>query len=350
MIYSNFRPVSKALLASILFAASVPFSKILLHDVEPMILAALLYLGSGTGLLIFKAVTGNFKSKDEASLTKADLPWLIGAIFAGGILAPIVLMLNLRITPAATASLLLNFEGVATSVIAALMFREALGKRIWIAVAAITGASIILTFNRIGSFGFSTGAFGVLAACALWGLDNNFIRHISPKDPTTITIFKGLAAGSFNLCIALAFKNHLPGVGLILKAAMIGFFSYGLSIVFFISAMRSLGAGRTSAYFGTAPFIGALLSFLLFKEIPNAQFLIAAPLMIFGVICLLYEKHEHIHTHDETEHEHAHNHDDEHHLHENETTSNGFHSFRHKHCAITHSHPHTPDIHHRHEH
>ncbi|MHB9068732.1 MAG: DMT family transporter [Sedimentisphaerales bacterium] len=350
MMNFNYRPIAHALLASALFAASVPFSKILLRDVEPVMLAALLYLGSGVGLLLHKAVVRKIKPSSEAGLIKTDVPWLVGAMLAGGIAAPIVLMLSLRITPASTASLLLNFEGVATSLIAAVMFREALGKRIWIAIAVITVASIILTWNRTSPFGFSVGTLGILVACALWGLDNNFIRRISAKDPTTITILKGLVAGSFSLCLAFALNNHLPSVKHILMAAAIGFFSYGMSIVFFISAMRILGAGRTSTYFGTAPFIGALFSFIIFKEFPDVLFLIASSLMVFGVIYLLYEKHEHIHAHDETEHEHGHGHDEEHHLHEHETASNGFHSFRHKHCAITHAHPHTPDIHHRHEH
>jgi drug/metabolite transporter (DMT)-like permease len=350
MIHSKYRPIIHALLAAVLFAASMPFSKILLRYIEPVMLAALLYLGSGIGLLLFKVVIRRIKSDSEANLTKTDVPWLIGAMLSGGIIAPIILMISLRITPAAAASLLLNFEGVATSLIAAVMFREALGKRIWIAILVITAASIILTWNHTGSFGFSTGALGILAACVLWGLDNNFSRHISAKDPIMITILKGLVAGSFSLCIAFALKTHLPALRYILMAAVIGFFSYGMSIVLFISSMRILGAGRSSAYFGTAPFIGALLSFIIFRELPDVLFLIAAPLMVFGVACMLHEKHEHIHMHEEIEHEHAHDHDDEHHLHGHETVLNGFHSSRHKHCAITHSHPHTPDIHHRHEH
>ncbi|MCI0499952.1 MAG: DMT family transporter [Planctomycetales bacterium] len=292
MTYSKYHPVVQALLASVFFATSIPAAKILLGKIDPVIMAALLYLGSGIGLLLFKVVAHRVKSTDQAGLAKADVPWLIGAICAGGIAAPIVLMFGLRNTPAATASLLMNFEGVATSVIAAIMFKEALGKRIGVAVALITAASVILSWDKTGSLRFSIGAIGIIGACVLWGLDNNVTRHISAKGPLAITIAKGFSAGIVSLGIALALGNSLPSFGYIVLAAVLGFFAYGMSIVFFISAMRNLGAARTSAYFGTAPFIGALLSFIVFKQIPDVQFLCAVPIMLAGVICLLNEKHE----------------------------------------------------------
>ena len=350
MAYSKYHPVVQALLASVFFATSIPAAKMLLGQIDPVMMAALLYLGCGGGLLLFKAVAYRIKPAGQAGLAKTDVPWLLGAICAGGIAAPIVLMFGLRSTPAATASLLLNFEGVATSVIAVIMFREALGRRIWIAVALITAASVILSWDTTGSLRFSIGAIGIIGACVLWGLDNNVTRHISAKDPLAITIAKGLSAGIVSLGIALAIGNRLPSLGHIALAVVLGFFAYGLSIVFFISAMRGLGAARTSAYFGTAPFVGALLSFIVFKQIPDVQFLCAVPIMLAGVICLLNEKHEHAHTHEDIEHEHGHDHDEEHHSHDHEKISNGFHSYRHKHHSITHIHPHTPDIHHRHEH
>ena len=197
---------------------------------------------------------------------------------------------------------------------------------------------------------FSIGALGIVAACTLWGLDNNLTRHISAKDPVMITMIKGLGAGVVSLAMALLLGERLPGFRYIGVAVVLGFFAYGLSIVFFITALRHLGAARTSAYFGTAPFIGALLSLALLKEAPDASFLFAVPIMIAGAICLLIEKHEHTHTHPEFEHDHRHDHDDDHHNHDHDTMTDGFYSYRHKHSAITHSHPHTPDIHHRHEH
>jgi drug/metabolite transporter (DMT)-like permease len=350
MVHTHYRAIIWALLASLFFAASAPLAKILLAEVEPVMLAALLYLGCGIGLLLFKVTVHRIKPAGEAHLARADMPWLIGAILAGGVAAPIVLLYGLRYTSAATASLLLNFEGVATSVIAAIMFREALGKRVWTAVILVTLGSIILSWDRTGTLSLSAGALGVAAACTLWGLDNNLTRQISAKDPVTITIIKGIGAGLVSLCMALVLGNHLPSIRHIGMAIVLGFFAYGLSIVFFITAMRHLGAARTSAYFGTAPFIGAMLSFVLLREIPDVSFMCAVPIMAAGAILLLIEKHEHPHTHEEIEHEHGHDHDDEHHSHDHETMANGFHSYRHRHCSITHTHPHTPDIHHRHEH
>jgi drug/metabolite transporter (DMT)-like permease len=350
MAHTKYRAITQAFLASLFFATSAPIAKTLLIEVDPVMLAALLYLGSGFGLLLLKVTLLRMKPNAEAHLTKTDMPWLIGAILAGGIAAPIVLMCCLRSTSASTASLLLNFEGVATSVIAAIMFREALGKRVWLAVMLVTVGSILLSWDRSEAMRFSIGAFGIVAACTLWGLDNNLTRHISAKDPVMITMIKGIGAGVVSLGMAILLGERLPSLRHISVAVVLGFFAYGLSIVFFITALRHLGAARTSAYFGTAPFIGALLSCAFLKEAPDASFLFAVPIMIAGAICLLIEKHEHPHTHPEIEHDHLHDHDDEHHNHDHETITNGFHSYRHKHCAITHMHPHTPDIHHRHEH
>ncbi|MCE5184591.1 MAG: DMT family transporter [Planctomycetaceae bacterium] len=346
----RYRPILQALLASVLFSTSAPAAKLLLGEVEPIVLAALLYLGSGIGLSIYKGIAHSFKSGSEARLSTADLPWLAGAIMAGGIAAPILLMFGLIGTTAATASLLLNFEAAATSLIAAVMFKEALDKRIWGAVILITAGSAVLTWDRSGSVGFSIGALGIVGACVCWGLDNNLTRHISAKDPLMITIIKGLGAGSVSLGLAFALGNRLPQLRFIAVALVLGFAAYGLSIVLFISSMRSLGAARTCAYFATAPFIGAVLSLVLFRQSPDLLLLAAAPLMIVGVVCLVREQHEHMHTHEAFEHEHGHAHEDEHHHHEHEAISNGFHSYRHKHDALTHSHPHTPDIHHRHIH
>ena len=313
-------------------------------------LAALLYLGSGFGLFVMKVTLHRIRPSAEAHLTRPDIPWLMGAILAGGIAAPIVLMCGLRTTSASTASLLLNFEGVATSIIAAIMFREALGKRVWLAVILVTVGSILLSWDRSEPMRFSIGAWGIIAACTLWGLDNNLTRHISAKDPVMITMIKGIGAGVVSLGMALLLGERLPGLRPIGVAVVVGFFAYGLSIVLFITSLRHLGAARTSAYFGTTPFIGALLSCVFLKEVPGPSLMAAVPIMVAGAICLLIEKHEHTHTHEEFEHEHRHDHDDDHHNHDHETMTNGFHSYRHRHCAITHTHPHTPDIHHRHEH
>ncbi|MEN6521848.1 MAG: DMT family transporter [Armatimonadota bacterium] len=344
----------QAILAAALFSASTPFSKILLGKVDPLPLAALLYIGSGIGSLLFMFLRciGQKCDEAEAPLERADIPWLVGATVAGGVVAPIILMVSLKVTPAATASMLFNFEGVATILIASLLFQEAAGRRIWTAIAFITGAGILLSLDTSGGWGISIGALGVIVACALWGLNNNLIRNISAKDPLKIVTIKGLCAGTFTLLLSMVLGRSFPSIPIILVALLIGSVSYGMCIMLSVLAMRSLGAGRTSAYFGTAPFIGAILSFILFREMPNIPFLLSVPLMIAGAILLLGENHCHVHKHLPMEHEHRHRHDDLHHNHTHEDgyCGHGAHSHKHKHELLVHTHPHAPDIHHRHDH
>jgi drug/metabolite transporter (DMT)-like permease len=288
----------------------------------------------------------------EASLTRPDLPWLAGAVLTGGVAAPIILMMGLKHTPATTASLLLNFEGVATTLIAALVFKEAVGRRIIAAMLLVTLASVLLSLDGGGLWGFSLGALGVLAACLLWGLDNNFTRHISAKDPLQIVAIKGLGAGAFSLTLAFALGKSLPDAGRTLLGMLLGLTCYGLSIGLFILAMRGLGSARTSTLFGTAPFMGVLLSILIFREPPNGLFWLSVPLMLVGASLMLSEDHQHNHMHDQVEHDHQHQHPDAHHQHPHPQNlrESGAHSHRHSHAILAHSHPHTPDIHHRHGH
>jgi drug/metabolite transporter (DMT)-like permease len=352
-------PVLKALAAALLFGINAPLSKILLApsalgEVAPIPLAALLYLGSGLGALALLALQRrDLTVESEARLQRSDAPWLAGALLAGGVAAPIVLMFSLQVTPGATASLLLNFEGVATTLIAALAFREAVGRRVWTAMALITAASIVLSWEPGGRLGMSLGALGVLAACVLWGVDNNFTRNISAKNPLTIVAIKGLGAGLFSLMLALLVRQPLPGIWAALGAMILGSVSYGLSITFFILALRDLGAARTSALFSSAPFIGALISILILNESVGSQFAGALALMLIGTVLLVTERHAHEHRHSFLVHEHRHRHDDAHHGHEHqprEIPPGGWHSHPHEHPSQTHEHPHTPDLHHRHEH
>lgn len=344
-----------AILSAVLFGASTPLSKILLGQIAPIPLAAFLYIGSGIGLLIFKQIDHLIRrqGEGEALLAKKDIPWLIGAIFSGGIVAPILLMSGLRITPASTASLLLNFEGVATALIAALFFSEYIGKRVWGALVLITSASILLSLDFTSQWGFSTGAIGIIFACFCWGIDNNFTRNISLKNPFSIVVIKGFSAGLFSLFLALLLKNPIPSLKIILFAMLLGCFSYGFSLVLFVVALRNLGSARTSAFFGTAPFIGAALAFILFKGVPNIMFIISLPVMIAGTILLLREEHSHKHFHEYIAHEHRHSHTDGHHNHPHipqEVVESGYHSHFHIHEPMEHEHPHVPDIHHRHSH
>ncbi|HNH06782.1 MAG TPA: DMT family transporter [Anaerolineales bacterium] len=340
--------ILQALIAALFFGASAPIAKLLLgDDIAPIFLAAFLYLGSGAGTFLFR-LTQRMRSKDaEADIKSPDIKWLAGAIIAGGILAPIILMISLQNTPASTASLLLNFEGVGTTLIALLFFKEAIGRRAWIAILVITLASIFLSTNFDEGFGLSLGALGIILACVLWGVDNNFTRNISGKDPLAIVAWKGLVAGTFSFFLAYFLGNTLPSLTVILGTLVLGFVSYGLSTMLFIRSMRGLGAARTSALYGTAPLAGVLLSIFLFGEIPSFSFVIAAVLMIGGALLLINEEHSHSHTHTAMFHEHSHSHDDSAHGHD---TAKGVHSHEHEHPAEEHEHDHMPDIHHRHGH
>jgi drug/metabolite transporter (DMT)-like permease len=347
-------PILQALLAAVLFGASAPLSKLLLQKIDPIPLAAFLYLGAGIGSWLLFAIQslGSRGRMAEARLSRKDLPWLAGAVLAGGVGAPILLLLGLDRTPASTASLLLNFETVATTAIAVLAFKEAVDRRILWAVGLITLASILLSWTG-GAWGLSLGALAILAACFLWGLDNNFTRHISAKNPLVIVGVKGLGAGSFSLLLSFLLRKPMPAWEIAGLAMLVGAVCYGLSIQLFILALRNLGAARTGALFGVAPFVGTILSLLLWWEMPRALFWMALPVMLLGAWLMLTENHQHAHVHEPFEHVHAHGHPDEHHTHEHlleEPGINGKHAHAHRHDELAHSHPHAPDLHHRHIH
>ena len=343
---SNLVYILQALLAAVFFGASAPIAKLLLGEVPPVLMAAFLYLGSGTGISLVKLSQRMTSQPREAGIRRPDVGWMAGAILSGGILAPIVLMISLHNTPASTASLLLNFEGVATTLIALFFFRESISRRAFTAIFAITLASIFLSTNpQSASFGFSLGALGILLACTLWGIDNNFTRNISAKDPLTIVAWKGLVAGSFSLLLGLLLGQKLPALPSILSILLLGFISYGLSTMLFIYSMRGLGASRTSALYGTAPLAGVILSILIFQDPITWAFIAAAILMVAGALLLANEEHAHFHIHMPVVHEHRHSHD-EFHDHESSTV---VHSHEHEHPRTEHEHGHMPDIHHRHE-
>lgn len=352
---SKIYPIIMILSASILFGASAPLTKILLGEIEPIPLASLLYGGSGIGLLIFQFINLMIKKEkvDEAPLMKKDFIWLLGAIVTGGIIAPIVLLSGLKITPASTASLLLNFEGVATTIIAIVFFKENVGKQVLSAVVLITLASIFLSWDFKNQWGLSIGALGIILACICWGIDNNFTRNISSKNPFSIVSIKGVVSGLVSFMLSIILKNNIPDFKIIMIAMVIGFFCYGLSIVLYVFAMRDLGSARTSALYGSAPFVGSILSFILLGDIPSNTFFIALPIMLIGVILLLKEEHFHTHIHEPLQHEHRHKHPDIHHEHghtDGQAIINGYHSHYHTHKLVDHVHAHFPDIHHRHNH
>lgn len=336
--------ILQALLAALFFGAGAPIAKILLGDIAPVFLAAFLYLGSGVGVTLVKLAQPKGL---EAGIQRADIKWLAGAVIAGGMLAPILLMVSLKNTPASTASLLLNFEGVGTTLLAWLFFKEAISRRAWTAIIVITLAGIFISTDLSGGFGFSPSALGIILACTLWGADNNFTRNISGKDPLVIVAWKGLVAGVFSFILASALGNPLPSLMTVLSALLLGFLSYGMSTFLFIRAMRGLGAARTSALYGTAPLAGVVLSIFMFGEFPSIYFIIAAVLMVGGALLLINEDHSHSHFHAALFHEHSHDHSDSMHGHD---ANGGAHSHGHEHPALEHEHDHMPDIHHRHKH
>jgi len=354
MTFHSVYPAFQALAAAFLFGASTPISKRLLPEIAPVVLAGLLYLGSGIGLWLFRGMRkAAGRSVDaEAKLTPPDIPWLAAATLAGGVAAPILLMFSLQYTAAATASLLLNFECAATTVIAAILFRESISRRAGAGILCITFAGILLSTDFQASWGLSLGALGVLLACLFWGMDNNFTRNISAKDPLAIVTLKGFGAGVVSLAAGFLIGNPLPRPEIILGAMIVGCMSYGLSIVLFIYAMRGLGAGRASALLATAPLSGIILSLILLRETPGGLFAAALPVMIVGTILLVTEQHGHRHRHEEIIHEHRHTHDDGHHdgHHRPGDDTSIKHTHPHTHESIDHAHQHMPDIHHRHGH
>lgn len=271
-----------ALLAAALYAISSPVSKALLDDVSPTMMAALLYLGAGLGMLLLGLVRRRAGlGESERRLTRSDLPYTVGTI-ALDIAAPICLMAGLASTTSANASLLNNFEIVATSLIALLVFGEAISRRLWLAIGLITLSSLILSFEDASSLSFSSGSLLVLAACVCWGFENNCTRMMSQSDPLEIVVLKGFGSGLGSLAIAFAAGESIPAPPYVLGALLLGFLAYGLSIFFYVYAQRQLGAAKTSAYYAIAPFIGAGLSLVLFRTWPEPAFWVALAIMAAG--------------------------------------------------------------------
>ena len=271
-----------AILAAALYAVNAPVSKLLLQEATPTMMAAMLYLGAGIGMLLLGMARQQLKmGMNEQKLTRKDFPFAVGMIVLD-IAAPICLMIGLRSTTSANASLLNNFEIVATSVIALLVFKEAIGKRLWLAIGLITLSSAILSMEDASSLHFSTGSLFVLLACICWGFENNCTRMMSQSDPLEIVVLKGFGSGLGSLAIAFVVGEQLPPLRLILCALLLGFVSYGLSIFFYVYAQRKLRAAKTSAYYAISPFIGVLLSLLIFQEMPSLSFWAALLIMALG--------------------------------------------------------------------
>ncbi len=346
----KFKPIFIALLAALLYGLSAPISKILLNEINPLMMAALLYLGAGIGMLALNAAKAALKKKQtEAKITKIELPYVILMVLLD-IAAPILLMLGLNLSTASTTSLLNNFEIVATSLIALVVFKETVGKRMWLAIALITIACIILSVKNFSELSFSLGSVFILIACITWGFENNCTRMLSLKDPVQVVIIKGFGSGIGALIIALFAQTRILYTPYFIAALLLGFLAYGMSIFFYILAQRDLGAARTSAYYAAAPFIGAAVSWIILREKISFSFFAALLVMLLGTYFAITERHSHTHTHEKITHDHKHSHDDAHHNHQHELVETVEHSHIHTHEKSEHEHPHTPDTHHRHDH
>ncbi len=348
--------VAAALGAALLFGASVPLAKPLLDHMSPWMLAALLYLGSGVGLALLRVL----RRQPLQALQGAEWRWLAGAIVAGGMLGPVLLMLGLANMPASHASLLLNAEGVLTALLAWVVFRENVDRHVALGMLVIVAGGLVLSWPAAGTPGTPNTApvglwpaLAVIGACLAWAVDNNLTRKVSLSDASQIAMLKGLVAGATNLVIALALGAAWPSAPLVGAAGLLGFFCYGASLTLFVVALRHLGTARTGAYFSVAPFLGAVLAVAWLGEPVTLPMVLAGGLMAIGVGLHLAERHVHPHTHTPLWHQHAHRHDDGHHGHlhnEGEVPARGWHTHSHQHAAVTHAHAHFPDAHHRHTH
>jgi drug/metabolite transporter (DMT)-like permease len=345
------RGVIAALAAAVLFGLSTPLAKILVGSVSPLLLAGLLYLGSGIGLacvLCIRVVTGK-----RASISRpqgSDLWWLLGAIVAGGVIGPYLLLLGLRATDSASASLILNLEGVFTALLAWFVFKENVDRRIAAGMALIVLGGLLLSIGPGLGTSSLVGPLAIGGACFAWAIDNNLTRKVSIHDAMFIACVKGLCAGTCSVALALAYSAQLPDLATILQAGGLGFLGYGLSLTLFVVALRSLGTARTGAYFSLAPFIGAGLAVALGAPL-TITLAGAGLLMGAGVWLHLTEHHLHVHRHLPMEHEHAHVHDEHHqHWHGSDWDGKEPHAHGHRHDPLEHAHAHYPDVHHRHAH
>ena len=340
--------VLAALAAAVLFGLATPLAKRLLQTIDPWVLAGLLYLGSGLGLILYRQLV----RADRVRLARSQILRLAGAMAAGGVAGPVLLMFGLTRMPASGASLLLNAEGAFTALLAWFVFRENFDRRIALGLAAIVAGAVVLAWPGDVRFAGVWPAVAILGACLAWGIDNNLTRKVSLTDATWIASIKGLTAGSVNLALAISLGAQMPRIPDVASAMILGLFAYGVSLALFVVALRHLGTARTGAYFSVAPFLGAALAVLLGDAV-TPQLLTAGALMAFGVWLHLTERHEHEHVHEVFEHEHEHVHsDDPHHPHEHDppVAWGTRHTHSHRHEPLSHVHAHFPDAHHRHRH
>jgi drug/metabolite transporter (DMT)-like permease len=350
----NRRAILYALASAALFGASTPVAKVLLGAIHPAVLAGLLYCGAGVGITFLRRLAPAVLPASDAlqvPLNQKDFAWLAGAIAAGGVAGPLLLMFGLARTDAATASLLLTLEGAATALLAWFVFRENFDRRIALGMLCLLAGALVLSWSGAPGLHDLLGPLAILCACFAWGLDNNLTRKVSLADPLQITELKGLVAGPINIVLGLWAGGTIALSPLALVAGITGFFGYGVSLVLYVLALRHLGAARTGAYFSTAPFVGAVIAVIALGENVTLGLLLAGALMGLGVWLHVTEHHEHDHAHEPLDHAHPHVHDAHHqHAHEPGDPAGEPHTHRHRHGALTHEHRHVPDMHHQHRH
>ncbi len=340
-----------AILSAILFGISPALCKLVTGDMPPPLLAGLLYLGSGIGLGVFVLFKGERPLEELRHLAKPNRLRLLGAVISGGILAPLFLAYGIKQGSASEVSLLLNLETVATTVIARLAFREHVGPHVWAGKVLVLAGAVMLTVRVDGGVTLSAPGLMILAACVLWGMDNNLTRDVEEISSTLLACVKGLVAGVFNTITALVLFPAGASAFQVSGALLTGVMSFGISLVLFVEALRRIGSARTGTLFAVGPFFGALLSVLLFAERPPAAFWIAALTMLAGIGLLYRESHAHLHDHIVQSHRHRHVHDEHHgHIHEGLADGEEPHDHFHTHEQLTHCHVHWPDLHHRHGH
>lgn len=339
-----------AIISAVLFGISPVFCKLLIGEMSPALLAGLLYLGSGIGLLILLLFQRKNFMQELRQLPPRHRIKLLGAIMSGGVIAPLCLTYGIKYGSASEVTLLLNLETVATTVIAWLFFKEYIGTRVWAGKLLILIAASIVVLQAKEGFAFSLSGLLVVLACIFWGIDNNLTRDVEQLSSTVLACIKGFGAGIFTIVLALLFSSGSVTGNQISGALAIGAVSYGLSLVLFVEALRKIGSARTATFFAIGPFVGTLLSVAVLGERPSAAYWFAASLMLAGIFLLYREIHRHLHTHEVITHSHRHIHE-EHHRHEHEDSEPAEpHQHSHVHEGITHSHGHWPDIHHRHTH
>jgi drug/metabolite transporter (DMT)-like permease len=347
------KAVAYALLSAVLFGISTPSAKVLLGSIHPIALAGLLYCGAGVGVLLLRLVpwAALAPKAPEAALSRSDLTWLAGAIVAGGVVGPILLLAGLTQTSVSTASLLLTLEGLFTALMAWFIFHEGFDRRIALGMFFLVVGALVLAWSGSPSFDGLIGPAAIVGACIAWGLDNNLTRKVSLADPMQIVAAKGLVAGPVNLLLGLWAGGALPDLLSAFSAAVVGFVCYGVSLIFFVLALRQLGAARTAAYFSVAPFFGAAVAIAVFNEPVTGQLIVAGLLMALGVWLHVTERHEHEHAHPPQLHSHPHLHDEHHsHTHAPGDPAGEPHTHPHAHEGVTHSHQHMPDMDHQHRH